>query len=253
MDISLVQSRPKRAEIKANLDNMDRLLGNGNGSDVYVFHEMFAQGQYIDPEPVAQTMDGEIVSWMREKSRLLDAALVGSVAIKEDGVYRNRQIMAMPDGSLEYYDKHHLFGYSGEADFFEAGQRRVIVEFRGVRFFLQICYDLRFPIFCRNMNDYDVAIYSAFWPIKRQLAWDTLLRARAIENQVFVVGVNPIGSDQYGQYNGHSCLIGPYGEALASAPDNWECVTKAYIDMELLTRYRSKFPVLKDADFLCQL
>lgn len=246
MKISLVQSGFLTSGVRANLDRLDGLIGSGNGADVYVLHEMFSQGQCIDPTAVAETMDGESVSWLMDKADALDAAVIGTLAIRENGLFRNRLIMAMPGGRLEYYDKHHLFGYSGESRFFTAGCERRIVSFRGVRFLLQVCYDLRFPVFCRNRDDYDVAVFPAYWPIRRQVAWDILLRARAIENQAYVIGVNAVGEDMFGQYDGHSVLVGPYGDILASAPDRQECMVTGEIDMERLEHFRTKFPVLAD-------
>ena len=144
---------------------------------------MFATGQYIDPSSVVQTMDGQIVDWMVQKASYLNAAVCGSLPIKENGCTYNRLIFAKPDGTTAFYDKHHLFSYSGEAQNYTPGDDRVVIEFRGLRILLLICYDLRFPTFSRNHDDYDAVFYPANWPEKRILAWDTLIRARAIENQ----------------------------------------------------------------------
>ena len=153
----------------------------------------------------------------------------------------------MPDGKILCYDKHHLFSYSGEADHFTSGQERVVVRFRGLRILLLICYDLRFPIFSRNHDDYDAIIYPANWPDKRILAWDTLLRARAIENQCYVIGVNRSGADEWGTYPGHSAVISPYGNTLVQTDERiqMEC---ADLDLERLAQFRAKFPVMQDAD-----
>lgn len=248
MKAALVQSIPIQGNIKASLAGLDRLLAGNKGADVYVLPEMFSSGQFLDPTDIAETMDGPTVNWLRQKARELDAAITGSVAIREDGRFVNRLCFAMPDGNLVTYDKRHLFSYSGENLHFSAGNERVIVEFKGIRFLLQVCYDLRFPVFSRNRNDYDAVIYVAAWPDRRSFAWDTLLRARALENQAYVIGVNRTGQDQYGTYQGHSALIGPYGDTIAASPNDVESVTFAEIDMDLLTRFRDKFPVLADAD-----
>lgn len=248
MYISLVQTAPEKGQTQKNLESLDRILGNGNGSDLYVMPEMFAQGQYIDPTEIVETMDGPIVNWLRRKAQRLNAALMGSLAISENGKFFNRLCMALPDGSIRTYNKRHLFGYSGESEHFTPGDERVVVDYKGIRFLLQVCYDLRFPIFSRCRNDYDVAVYVANWPTKRQLAWDTLLRARAIENQAYVIGVNRTGTDDFGEYEGHSVLIGPYGDCKEQSANNVESVTKCFIDMEMLNHFRDKFPVLFDAD-----
>lgn len=248
MYISLVQTAPEKGQTQKNLESLDRILGNGNGSDLYVMPEMFAQGQYIDPTEIVETMDGPIINWLRSKAQQLNAALMGSLAISENGKFFNRLCMALPDGSIRTYNKRHLFGYSGESEHFTPGDERVVVDYKGIRFLLQVCYDLRFPIFSRCRNDYDVAVYVANWPTKRQLAWDTLLRARAIENQAYVIGVNRTGTDDFGEYEGHSVLIGPYGDCKEQSANNVESVTKCFIDMEMLNHFRDKFPVLFDAD-----
>lgn len=247
MKIALVQNAPVKGNPDKSLAELDRLIGKGCGADIYVLPEMFATGQYIDPTPVVQTMDGSIVRWLREKASQLDAAVCGTMPIAENGHVYNRLCFAMPDGSMTCYDKHHLFSYSGEAENFTPGQERVVVQFRGLRILLLICYDLRFPIFSRNHDDYDAVIYPANWPDKRILAWDTLLRARAIENQCFAIAVNRSGSDEFGDYPGHSAIIGPYGDTLIQTDERPQMVS-ATLDMELLTRFRTKFPVLQDAD-----
>jgi len=248
MKIALIQAAPIQGDIHKNLKTYSNLIGKGDGSDIYILPEMFSTGQYIDPTPVIQDMNGETIIWMKETAHCLNAAVAGSVAIKENGHFFNRFCFVTPEGKVTQYDKHHLFSYSGENLKFTAGKERVCVEFRGLRILLQICYDLRFPIYCRNRNDYDAIIFVANWPLKRLLAWDTLIRARAIENQCFVLAVNRIGDDEYGHYTGHSSIIGPYGDTVLIAPDDTECIVSATLDIDRLNRFREKFPVLEDAD-----
>ena len=245
MKIALVQNNPEQGDPGSSLADLDRLIGDGCGADIYVLPEMFATGQYIDPSSVVQTMDGQIVEWLGQTASRLNAAVCGSLPITENGCTYNRLCFAMPDGTMKWYDKHHLFSYSGEALNYTPGTDRVVVEFRGLRILLLICYDLRFPIFSRNRDDYDAVFYPANWPEKRILAWDTLLRARAIENQCFAIGVNRSGSDDFGFYPGHSAIIGPYGDILVQTDEQPQMVC-ADLDMELLTRFRAKFPVLQD-------
>ena len=247
MKISIVQNNPVKEDWKSNLANLDQLIGSGCGADIYVLPEMFATGQFIDPTPVVQTMDGPIVEWMRAKAAALDAAVCGTLPVSENGKVYNRFCFARPDGTLDYYDKHHLFTYSGESMHFSRGDKRVVITFRGLRIMLLICYDLRFPTFSRNRDDYDAVIYPANWPDKRILAWDTLLRARAIENQCFTIGVNRSGSDEFGDYPGHSAIIGPYGDTIIETDAQPQMVS-ATLDMDRLNRFRDKFPVLQDAD-----
>ena len=153
-----------------------------------------------------------------------------------------------PDGSWDYYDKRHLFGFAGETDEYVAGERRVITEWKGVRFLLQVCYDLRFPVFSRNGGDYDAIIYVANWPEKRRDVWLTLLKARALENQCFVIGVNCVGSDKNCTYAGDSQIVDAYGRMLAQCQPGQEEIAAAPLDIESLQRFRMKFPVLDDAD-----
>ena len=249
MKIAIVQNAPEKGDWKQNISDADNLIGGGCGADIYVLPEMFATGQYIDPSEVVQTMDGPIVEWLRDKASYLNAAVCSTLPVSENGNVYNRLCFAMPDGNMTCYDKHHLFTYSGEAEHFTAGNDRVIVNFRGLRILLLICYDLRFPIFSRNRDDYDAVIYPANWPDKRILAWDTLLRARAIENQCFAIGVNRSGSDELGFYPGHSAIISPYGETLIQTNEAPQMISAA-LDIDQLTRFRTKFPVLQDADFI---
>ena len=157
-------------------------------------------------------------------------------------------VLVHPDGQVQWYDKKHLFTYGGEHKSFTAGAERVIVNFRGVRILLQVCYDLRFPVWARNRKDYDMILYVASWPTPRVDAWNILLRARAIENQCYVVAVNRVGEDPACQYCGGSAVIDPYGHTLAACEDNKSCTAEATIDMDVLEAFRKKFPVLDDAD-----
>ena len=249
MRISIVQNAPVKGDWQSNLSELDTLIGGGCGADIYVLPEMFATGQYIDPSGVVQTMDGPIVRWLLDKASSLNAAVCGTLPVADNGHFYNRFCFAMPDGTIAYYDKHHLFTYSGEANHYSRGDKRVVIEFRGLRILLLICYDLRFPIFSRNRDDYDAVIYPANWPEKRILAWDTLLRARAIENQCFAIGVNRSGSDELGFYPGNSAIITPYGETLVQTNQAPQMASAA-LDIDQLMRFRTKFPVLQDSDII---
>ena len=187
---------------------------------------------------------------MRDKAAQIDAAIAGSVAVMENGRYYNRFYFVKPDGSVTSYDKKHLFAFGGEHERFTAGTERVVVEFRGVRILLEICYDLRFPVWSRNQGDYDMILYVASWPAVRVSAWKSLLVARAIENQCYVAGVNRVGSDPSNEYDGGSMVIDPYGRIISSCQDGFESLASALIDMDSLEAFRKKFPVLNDADVL---
>lgn len=232
-----------------NLRHAEELIMQHQGSDVYVLPEMFTTGFCMAPENIAEPMQGPTLQWMQRMAEATDAAIVGSVAtIAPEGGYKNRMYFVEPDGHVTHYDKRHLFSYSGEDKHYEAGKERVIVAFRGVRFLLQVCYDLRFPVFGRNRDDYDVAIYVANWPDKRRMAWDTLLRARAIENQAVVIGVNRVGTDPMCVYDGGTAAIDFFGYVKAQCDDHHEQVVSYDVMMDELQQYRSKFPALTDSD-----
>ena len=217
-------------------------------SDLYVLPEMFSTGFVSEPNGMAESENGESLAWMKLLAHELDAAIAGSVAVSTANGYRNRFYFVKPDGGVTEYDKHHLFTFSGEHRLFTRGSDRKIVEWRGVRFLLNVCYDLRFPVWSRNRKDYDAAIYVARWARVRQIPWETLLRARAIENQCFVLGVNRVGNDPSLEYAGGTALIDPYGATVVGAEDGKEEVVVADLDLQLLEDFRVKIPGLEGAD-----
>ena len=215
MKTALVQYDIVWADPAANRSRLDALLEGIPQVDLIVLPEMFSTGFATQPEGVAEEAPSETLEWMKEKARAKDCAVAGSVALHEDGKYFNRFWFVKPDGEVTAYDKHHLFTFSGEHHRFTRGEERVIVEWRGFRFLLNVCYDLRFPVWSRNRKDYDAAIYVASWPSVRQFPWDTLLRARAIENQCYVLGVNRVGKDPACDYCGCSALFDARGHVMA--------------------------------------
>ena len=247
MKVAIIQNAIRTQQQDWTLQFATDLMDQQPGSDLYVLPEMFATGFMVEG---AVAHGPHILSWMQQQASRLNAAVAGSVAILDDQQQpRNRLFFVRPDGTYDYYDKHHLFSYAGETDTYVAGSRRVVVEWRGVRFLLQVCYDLRFPVFSRNQCDYDAIIYVANWPKSRSEVWHTLLRARALENQCYVVAANIAGDDMgVCSYSGDSAIIDAYGHTLS------ECIpgkseSAAYeLDMESLQRFRTKFPVLDDAD-----
>ncbi len=217
-------------------------------SDLVVLPEMFTTGFCTDPRGVAEGAPFETLSWMQATARERGAALAGSVATEVDGLYYNRFYFVRPDGTYAAYDKRHLFSFAGEDKNYTPGGERAVVEYNGWRILLQVCYDLRFPVFSRNLGDYDLILYVADWPTVRVGAWNTLLRARAIENQCYVVGVNRTGTDPYLAYNGSSALIDYLGLSVVEAPLEQEAAVLGTADREALDGFRAKFPALADAD-----
>ena len=246
MKTVIVQHAIQWGQKDENFLHLSALLDQQPGADLYVLTETFATGFLAKgAEPYGE----EIFCWMLQQASRLDAAVAGSVAnTDKEGLLRNRLFFVRPDGSYDYYDKRHLFGFAGETDAYVAGERRVVVEWRGVRFLLQVCYDLRFPVFSRCRNDYDAIIYVANWPERRRDVWQTLLKARALENQCYVVGVNCVGSTGGIGYMGDSVVIDAYGRTVASCQPGQAATAMAELDMDELRRFRQKFPVLNDAD-----
>lgn len=248
MKITILQRDIEWANPSVNINRADEVIDRNPGSDIYVLPEMFSTGFCTNPEGIVESDNSETLQWLKRKAAAIDAAIAGSVAVTKDGKFYNRFYFVKPDGSVTHYDKKHLFTYGGEHKRFTAGNERVVVEFRGVRILLEICYDLRFPVWARNRGDYDMILYVASWPTPRVSAWSALLVARAIENQCYVAGVNRVGNDPACQYCGGSVVIDPYGKTIAACTDNLECEATATIDIEALEAFRAKFPVLNDAD-----
>jgi predicted amidohydrolase len=221
------------------------LLGH---TDLVVLPEMFSTGFSMDAAALAEDMDGPTVGWMREEAAALGCVVTGSLIVREAGHCRNRLIWARPDGTVEHYDKRHLFRVAGEQDHYAAGTRRLVVDLKGWRVCPMVCYDLRFPVWSRNRDDYDLLLYVANWPQRRAHAWSTLLRARAIENLSYVVGVNRIGKDGNGaSYSGDSVALDYLGQPLSSEGGG-DRVETAVLDLESLQSYRASFPAHLDAD-----
>lgn len=250
MKISILQLDLVWENPQENLRKADAAIASAPGADLYVLPEMFPTGFCTVPDGVAEPEGGPVLQWMKDRAARTDAALAGSVAVRHEGRYYNRFYFVTPDGSVTWYDKKHLFTYGGEHKYFTAGDKRVVMEFCGVRIMLLVCYDLRFPIWSRNRGDYDMILYVASWPVTRMNAWKSLLVARAIENQCYVAGVNRVGTDPSNEYGGGSMVIDPYGKMIASCEDGVECSASAEIDIPMLEAFREKFPVLNDSDII---
>lgn len=222
--------------------------GLAGHTDLVVLPEMFPTGFSMDAEGQAETMDGATVGWMREEAAAMGCVVTGSLIVRDGAHHFNRLVWARPDGTLGHYDKRHLFRMAGEDRHFAAGSRRVTLELKGWRVCPMVCYDLRFPVWSRNRNDYDLLLYVANWPARRAHAWSALLRARAIENLSYVVGVNRIGRDGNGAtYAGDSVALDFLGQPLSSEGGG-DRVETAVLDLESLRAYRESFPAHLDAD-----
>ena len=240
-----------------NRETAERLMLSAEKSDIYVLPEMWNTGVTTKPMGVAEDENGETLQWMQKMANKLDAAIAGSVAVHlPDGTYRNRLYFVKPQENVQcsmfnvqWYDKHHLFSYGGETEHYTPGNEYVTVEWRDLRFHLSTCYDLRFPLWLRNRDEYEVLICVASWPSVRMHAWKMLLAARAIENQCYVLGVNRIGKDPYCEYSGGSSVVDPFGFATV-CPDNEVCVLTQTLDLKRLKSFREKFPVLKEMDLV---
>ena len=217
------------------------------GADLVVLPEMFATGFTTEPRTVAEPMEGPIAEWMRSMAAKYGCALVGTAIIEAESNFYNRTLFVEPSGRVTHSDKRHLFSIGGEAEQLTAGSERVVVEYGGLRWLMLTSYDLRFPVWSRNRGDYDVALYPAAWPASRRFAWQTLLRARAIENEAYVIGANRTGSDPTVGYSGDSAILDFRGQTLAEIGDD-EGVITAELDPNELEHFREKFPVFRDSD-----
>jgi len=253
MKVTLVQFSPVWADPAANRIALRKLLTHVPATDLIVLPEMFSTGFVTGPAGIAETGE-DTLHFMQKNAAAHDCAIAGSIAVETDGVFRNRFYFVYPDGQEVHYDKRHLFTYGGEHLHYTPGESPVVAEFRGIRIMLQVCYDLRFPVFSRNrlFPDgtalYDIALYVASWPDSRIGAWDILLRARAIENQCFVAGVNRVGADPKNKYSGHSAIFSPEGQLLTNCKENEEDIVTFDINLQELVEFRKNFPTLQDAD-----
>ncbi len=248
MKISLIQTFLVWENHKANRDNFTEKINSIEVTDLIVLPEMFATGFTMKPEGVAETMQGESVAWMQEMAKMKNCAITGSLVITEAGKYYNRLFFVYPDGSYKTYDKRHLFTLAGEEKHYTAGSDRLVLEYRGWKMCPLVCYNLRFPVFSRNTEDFDLLLYVANWPQVRVQAWDALLKARAIENMCYTVGVNRIGQDNNGHnYSGHSQVIDGVGN-YALEPFAYEDVLTVELDKAGLDKARKKFGFLNDRD-----
>lgn len=258
MKITLVQARLAWGDPRKNLEQFAERLRGIRDTDVIVLPEMFTSGYMITsrnkPE-ITSCLDAYALEYGRVREAMAGwasvhgAVVMGSTVYGESGRFYNRLLVAFPDGTFLHYDKRHCFMMGGESEYFTSGHEQLVFDYKGVRFAGFICYDLRFPVWCRNTRDYEVAVFAANWPEQRREVWNTLLRARAIENQCFVVGVNCVGQDTAGLfYAGDSAVVGAKGETAGRCADCAEDVVCVELDIEGLRKFRKSFPVLCDRD-----
>jgi omega-amidase len=249
MKIALIQTSLSWENPSENRDSLqDTITSISQYVDLIVLPEMFTSGFTMNPEKVAETMQGETISWLREMARNKNCAVTGSLVIQENRNYYNRLVFVFPSGEMQHYDKKHLFTLAGEDKVYTSGTEKLIVNYKGFTICPLICYDLRFPVFARNVEDYDVLLYVANWPKPRVNAWDILLKARAVENMSYVIGVNRVGlDDNQHEYVGHSQAVDFLGNYIQEPQEN-EGIFIAELDKEALLETRSKLAFLNDKD-----
>lgn len=247
LHLSAVQYAPVWQAAETNRQTLSDMLRDVK-TDLIVLPEMFTTGFTMEAATQAEEPDGATVQWMQNLAAEKQAAVCGSLVIKDGAHYYNRLYWVLPSGEQKTYDKRHLFNYAGEGEVYQAGTERLIVEYKGWRICPLVCYDLRFPVWSRNANAYDLLLYVAHWPKKRSFHWKHLLQARAIENQSYVLGVNVVGSDANGhEYQGDTTLVA-YNGAKIQQLENHSGILQAELDPTAQSQYRQQLPFLKDGD-----
>jgi len=252
LTLTLLQTATHWHDPARNRSHFETLLDQvPSASQLVVLPEMFSTGFTMDSATVAESMDGATVNWMLEQAQQRQKVLCGSLVIKEQGQFFNRMLWVQPNGEMQIYDKGHLFRMAGEDEHYSEGTRRVVVDFQGWRICLSVCYDLRFPVWLRNDQKYDLLLCVANWPEARRDIWQTLLRARAVESQAFCAGVNIIGTDGAGVvYGGGSAVYHGDGKVLVDPEEHLskQRIITQTLDLAELDTMRSSFPVALDAD-----
>jgi len=249
LNLALVQTALHWEKPQANRAQFSELLANLPPVDLIVLPEMFSTGFSMQPANLAEEMAGSSLAWMKEMAQLHQAAITGSLIIKENEYFVNRLFFVYPNGEYKYYDKRHLFTLAGEDKHYHPGARKLILEYKGWYINPQICYDLRFPVWCRNTEQFDLQIFVANWPERRAVAWRTLLKARAIENVCFVAGLNRVGEDGNGVYHsGDSVVRDPMGTRISYIEPGAQSVALVELEYRRITKARTKFAFLNDAD-----
>jgi omega-amidase len=249
MQVILIQAPLIWENPKLNRDYFEARINEiASAVDLIVLPEMFTSGFTMSPENVAETMQGETVTWLKVLAKARNCAITGSLVVEENGNFYNRLVFVFPSGEIQFYDKKHLFTLAGEDKVYTSGGQKIVIDYLGWKICPLICYDLRFPAFSRNSEDYDLLIYVASWPKIRTNAWDALLKARAIENMSYAIGVNRIGTDANGyEYIGHSQAIDFLGNYVLE-PEESESIFTVVLDKEKMLETRQKLGFLNDRD-----
>lgn len=250
LTVTLIQTELFWEDISANLAMFDKKINAISGeTDLIILPEMFTTGFSMNAGKLAESMKGSAVSWIIARAREKAAHILGSVIIEDEGRFYNRLLWAEPDGHLMTYDKKHLFRMTGEHEVYSPGRSQLTVTVKGWRIRPFICYDMRFPVWTRNINnEYDAAIFIANWPSRRSAQWKILMPARAVENQCYVIGVNRVGEDGNGlAYSGDSSVIDPLGDILFHQADT-ACIHTERLKYDRIREYRGDFPAWQDAD-----
>lgn len=250
LKITLVQCELQWQNPQGNYDHISSLIEENNVStDIIVLPEMYNSGFTMDTQLMGETMNGPSLQFLKDLSKESNAAVVASMIIEEEGKYYNRCFFCRPDGDFEYYNKRHLFRMAKENNSFQMGENKVIVTYKGWKILLQVCYDLRFPVWSRNVEGFDLILYVANWPEVRNHPWKTLLQARAIENLCYVAGVNRVGKDNNDiSYSGDSVIIDPKGMHTYQCKPGVEVVETVKLSAQELIDFRKKFPADLDSD-----
>ncbi|GGW55272.1 putative amidohydrolase [Winogradskyella epiphytica] len=250
LNVALVQTDLVWEDPEANRRLLDdKINALSSEVDLIVFPEMFTSGFTMNPSAVAETMEGRTIEWLKEKAKEKQAVLMGSLVITENDNFYNRMVCVEPSGAITKYDKRHTFTLANEHKVYTAGTEKVIFEYKGWKICPLVCYDLRFPVWARNVEDYDLLVYIASWPKVRITAWDTLLKARAIENMTYCIGVNRVGLDGNNhEYSGHSVAYDVLGNRLDTLKESEDATEIVTLKKDQIKTYRDKLSFLKDRD-----
>jgi omega-amidase len=248
--ITIIQSPILWQDIKGNLCNFQSKIDKiQEPTDIILLPEMFSTGFVMNPSAFAETMNGQTVEWMKMIAESKNVLLIGSLIIEENQKFTNRLLAVYPNGNIEHYDKRHLFSLAGENKAYSNGDKKLIINYKSWRINTLICYDLRFPVWCRCQDDYDLMLNVANWPASRSFHWKILLQARAIENQAYVIGLNRIGADGNGTpHSGDSCAFDPFGKIICSLNPDEEQVETIELKKEILEKIRKSYPFHADRD-----
>jgi len=247
--VTLIQTEILWESIEENLLNYTEKINQVQNTDLIVLPEMFSTGFTMNPAPVAEKKSGKAVQWMTKMASSRKIAITGSLVIEENGNYYNRLFFVFPDGNYNTYDKKHLFSLANEHANYSAGSEKLIIDYKGFKICPLICYDLRFPVWARNVEEYDVLIFVANWPNKRVKAWDALLKARSIENMCYTIGVNRVGTDGNDHfYSGHSAVYDVVGDKISTDFKETDCIETISLSKKSILEARKNLGFLRDRD-----